>query len=45
MLLHGLHDGEEPVRQHTDVMEDNLQKGTGNGGSEYPTRAPGTRVS
>ena len=44
VLLHGLHDGEELLRQHTDIMEDNLQEGTGKGGSEYPSRAPGTRA-
>lgn len=30
MLLHGLHDGEELVRQHGDIVKDDLQEGTGN---------------
>lgn len=28
VLLHGLHDRKELVRQHGDIMEDDLQQGT-----------------
>lgn len=28
VLLHGLHDWEELVRQHGNIMEDDLQQGT-----------------
>lgn len=28
VLLHGLHNGEELVRQHGDIVEDDLQQGT-----------------
>lgn len=41
VFLHGLHNGEELVRQHADVVEDDLQEGAGDSKSEHtPPRHP-----
>ena len=44
VLLHSLHDREELVCQHTNIVEDDLQEGTGTDTSEHPRWGPSTHT-